>query len=69
MCIRDSSFHAAPARRSKHLKQVKLQIIRLVHTPQDGMVRRLLARLDLAQLNARVTGRVCQDVYKRQAQE
>ena len=29
------SFYAAAARRSKHLEQVKLQIIRLVHTPQD----------------------------------
>ena len=36
--------------RLNHLKQEKLQIVRLRHAPEDGVVGGLLAHFDLAQL-------------------
>lgn len=42
---------------SHHLEQVELQIIRLRDIPKDGMVGRLLTRLDLLELHLRVAGR------------
>ena len=47
------SFSApcAQARRLHHLKQVELQVICLGHVPQNGVIRRLLARGNLPQLH------------------
>ena len=39
-----------------HLEDEKLQIIGLLHTPEDGMIGALLARFDLPQLHACVMG-------------
>ena len=40
----------AVTERLNHLKQEKLQIVRLRHAPEDGVVGGLLAHFDLAQL-------------------
>ena len=54
-----------------HLKEEELQVIRLRHAPQDGVVRCLLLYFDLPQLAVRILCRGPQhfdeqDVYKRQ---
>ena len=60
---RGSHFFCAPVHRGYrrsgglyHLEEIELEIVRLLHAPEDGMVTALLPCLDLPQLHTGVPG-------------
>ena len=48
-----------------YLEDIELQIIRLRHVPEDGVVGGLLTGLDLAQLHPRVQGGGAEHLHKQ----